>query len=209
MPVELDADVLAADADLVDAGRSAVTVPRSGRRVAPIAAVGAALVAGILVFMLATANGRQASASTPLLDQPAPGVAGTLADGSRFELSRRKGSWVVLNFFDPACVPCIAEHPELIRFVDQQRALGTSGAEFFTIVQNGSRDEVARFFAERGGDWPVVYDDGSEFQIGFGVAQVPETWIIDPSGFVRGRIISTVTADDLNGVLEQMRSPLP
>lgn len=182
---------------------------RSGRRIAPIAALGAALVAAVLVFMLATADGRQASASTPLLNQPAPDAAGVLADDSRFELSRRKGSWVVLNFFDPACVPCIAEHPELIRFVSTQRALGTAGAEFYTIVQNGTRDEVARFFDERGGDWPVVYDDRAEFQLGFGVAQVPETWIIDPSGFVRGRIISTVTADDLNSVLQQMRAATP
>lgn len=204
----MSADVHVAEPGAVLDG-SPVTVRRSSRRVAPFAAFGAALVAAVLVFMLATANGRQASASTPLLDQPAPDAAAVLTDGTRFELSRRKGSWVVLNFFDPACVPCIAEHPELIRFVDDQRALDTAGAEFYTIVQNGTRDEVARFFDERGGDWPVVYDDDAEFQIGFGVAQVPETWIIDPSGMVRGRIISTVTADDLNGILGRMRAPAP
>jgi hypothetical protein len=37
------------------------------------------------------------------------------------------------------------------------------------------------------------------------VAQVPETWIIDPSGVVQLRLISEVTADQLNSILRQYR----
>ena len=39
----------------------------------------------------------------------------------------------------------------------------------------------------------------------FGVAQVPETWIVDPSGVVQLRLISTVTAEQLNSILRQYR----
>ena len=39
----------------------------------------------------------------------------------------------------------------------------------------------------------------------FGVSQVPETWIIDPSGVVQLRLISKVTADQLNTILQQFR----
>ena len=49
------------------------------------------------------------------------------------------------------------------------------------------------FFDAEGGDWPVVYDDDGSIAVGFGVSQVPETWIIDPNGVVRGRIITPVT----------------
>ncbi len=130
-------------------------------------------------------------------------------NGNNFELSRRKGSWVVLNFFTHDCVPCIREHPELIEFVDQQRALGVDGAEFYSVVRDSTVDEVNTFFAERGGDWPIVYDHRYEFVNGFGVALVPETWIIDPNGFVRRRFISEVTADGLSGVLQSMRDGAP
>lgn len=181
---------------------------RSGRsrRLAPLIVVVVAVVlAGLFWILLAADTTPNQTADTPLLDRPAPAAAGVYDDGRGFELSRRKGSWVVLNFFTHDCVPCIREHPELIDFVDQQRALGNDGAEFYSIVQHSSQDDVEEFFAERGGDWPIVYDDRFEFQNDFGVAQVPETWIIDPNGIVRGRIISEVDADFLSASLQTLR----
>ena len=145
------------------------------------------------------------SARSPLLGNPAPGATGQFADGAPFELSRRKGSWVVLNFFTHNCVPCIREHPELIDFVAEQESLGVDGAEFYSIVRDSSVDEVEAFFDERGGDWPVVYDTDFEFVNQFGVALVPETWIIDPNGFVRRRIISEVRADQLSQLMQALR----
>jgi cytochrome c biogenesis protein CcmG/thiol:disulfide interchange protein DsbE len=54
-----------------------------------------------------------------------------------------------------------------------------------------------------------VFDDRYEFVNGFGVALVPETWIIDPNGFVRRRYISEVTADGLSAVVQAMREGAP
>ena len=176
------------------------------RRVAPFAVGGLALVLAALFVVLVTADPTSnESAESTLLGNPAPAVEGVRADGGSFSLSRRRGSWVVLNFFTHDCVPCIREHPELIKFVDQQRGLGVSGAEFYSVVRDSSRDETDRFFADRGGDWPVVFDDRFEFVNGFGVALVPETWIIDPDGIVRRRFISEVTADGLSRTLQAMR----
>ena len=180
---------------------SAVRLP-----VAPIVVGVLAAVVGLLIWILVSADGnRTATADTPLLDQPAPPAVGTYDDGAPFELSRRKGSWVVLNFFTHDCVPCIQEHPELVEFVAQQRDLGTDGAEFYSIVQNSSREEVEAYFAKYGGDWPVVYDDDYDFQIEFGVVQVPETWIIDPNGLVRGRVIGEVDSELLGSSLQMLR----
>ena len=181
---------------------------RRTRRVAPYIAGGVAIVVFALFIVLLTADkGRQESAASPLLGNVAPDSEGTLADGSPFELSRRKGSWVVLNFFTHNCVPCIREHPELIEFVKQQRALGNDGAELYTVVHNSTTDQVDDFFAERGGDWPVVYDPEYSFSNEFGVSLVPETWVIDPSGVVRARIITEVTAEGLGVLINQLRGP--
>ena len=188
------------------AGRPGASDP--GRRfpVAPIVVAALAVLAGLLFWLLLAADGdRTATADTPLLDQPAPAAVGAYEDGTPFELSRRKGSWVVLNFFTHNCAPCIAEHPELIEFVAQQRSLGADGAEFYSIVQTSTREEVEEYFDKYGGDWPVVYDDDYDFQIEFGVVQVPETWIIDPNGIVRGRVIGEVDAELLGSSLQAMR----
>ena len=179
---------------------------RPGRRVAPLIVGAIALVmAALFVLLIRAQPDGGASADSALLGQPAPAATGEFADGTTFELSRRKGSWVVLNFFTHNCVPCIREHPDLIEFVEQQRALGTDGAEFYSIVRDSTVEETEAFFAERGGDWPVVYDTEFEFVNQFGVPLVPETWVIDPNGVVRTRIISEVDAEQLSTLMQRLR----
>ncbi len=125
------------------------------RRVAPFVAGAVALVLAVLFGVLLVVEPSSDTAETVLLDRAAPAAVGEFDDGTAFELSRRRGSWVVLNFFTSTCIPCRNEHPELIEFVDQQRSLGVNGAEFYTIVQNDDPADVAAFFDEFGGDWPV------------------------------------------------------
>ena len=86
----------------------------------------------------------------------------------------------------------------------QQEALA-DGAKFYTVVYDDDRANVEEFFAAEGGDWPVVYDDDGSIAVAFGVSKVPETWIIDPDGVVRGRVISRVTADFLGAQLQLLR----
>jgi len=177
------------------------------RRVAPFVALVVALVLGGLFVVLAGADpARNETADTQLLDRPAPVASGVYADGTTFDLSRRKGSWVVLNFFTSNCAPCRREHPELLRFAEQQAALGADGAELYTIAVGGEpHDVVEEYFADNGGDWPVVFDGDGRFSVAFGVSKVPETWIIDPDGVVRGRVISEVTADFLSSRIQLLR----
>ena len=189
-----------ADADgTADAGRA--------RRLAPVV-VGmiAVLMVGLFVVLIgASPDDGGASADSPLIGRPAPEATGTLSDGTSFDLSRRKGSWVVLNFFDPTCVPCIREHPELVAFSEDQATLGPEGAEMYSVITRGEQPEIEAFFAENGGDWPAIYSEADEFPVAFGVAEVPETWIIDPSGVVQLRLISEVTAEQLNSILVNYR----
>jgi cytochrome c biogenesis protein CcmG, thiol:disulfide interchange protein DsbE len=179
---------------------------RRGRgRVAPFVALAVALVCAGLFFVLAGADsGETETADTPLLNRPAPDAVGAEADGTTFDLARRKGSWVVVNFFDPECVPCVEEHPELLEFAEREGRLGGDGAELVTVVFRDDRNGVAEFFTDEGGDWPVVYDDDGSIATAFGVTLVPETWIVDPDGIVRWRTISTVTADQLDALVDQL-----
>jgi len=178
--------------------------PRRGRTVL-FTALGVAVVLAILVVVFAQAkSGARDTAATPLLDQPAPAVRATTIDGKPFDLSQRKGSWVVLNFFGTWCPPCVQEHPELLRFATAQ-AQQADGAELITVVNNDSVQNVKDFFAKNGGDWPVLQDPNGEVYVSFGVSKVPETWIIDPNGYVRFRSIATVTADGLAAVLNQLK----
>ncbi len=168
------------------------------KRLAPFIVLGIAVVIGAFFWILVGAKtGKDAdSASTPLMDKPAPDVKATTLDGASFDLARRKGSWVVLNFFNSTCVPCEQEHPELVKFDTEQRASGTDGAELYTIASDNTPADVKAFFAKNGGTWPILVDSDGAINVKFGVSKVPETWIIDPNGFVRYRTISTGLTDD-------------
>ena len=157
----------------------------------------AVVVAALIGVLLVTDGDAGVGAGSPLLGQPAPAIVTTTIDDQPFDLGRRKGSWVVLNFFNSTCVPCIAEHPSLVRFVAAETARA-DGAEFYTVVNDDSDSAVREFFAANDGDWPKLRDTDGAIAVAFGVAKVPETWIIDPNGFVRLRILGAVT----DGVLE-------
>ncbi|MDE0803312.1 MAG: TlpA disulfide reductase family protein [Acidimicrobiales bacterium] len=156
-----------------------------------------------LIFVLAGSdpNGRRAVAS-PLLGRQAPAIAGQTVAGDRFDLGAQQGRFVVVNFFATWCIPCIREHPELVEFDEQQ---GRDGAEVVSVVYDDRPDDVAAFFDDNGGDWPVVLDPDGRIALSYGVSGVPESYLVAPDGTVVTKLIGGVTEDDLTQVLADAR----
>ena len=175
------------------------------KRIAPYVAgaVGIVVVAFLVVLAVSSPNESTVS-SSPLLGQPAPEVKSTTIDDEPFDLARRRGSWVVFNFFNSTCVPCRQEHPYLLSFYDNQ-ATATTPAELYTIVNDDTDGAVEAYFEENGGAWDKVRDDDGTIAVAFGVAKVPETWIIDPNGFVRLRILGALTENFLDEQLTRLQ----
>jgi cytochrome c biogenesis protein CcmG/thiol:disulfide interchange protein DsbE len=178
----------------------------SRKRVAPIIAsvVGALLVAFLWVLVTAEPNTAD-DADSPLLGQPAPSVVTTTLNDEEFVLANRKGSWVVFNFFNSTCVPCVAEHPELIAF-NKRESLAANPAETYTVINDDNDESVRAFFAKNGGDWQKIRDSDGSISVAFGVAKVPETWVIDPNGYVRLRIAGMLTRGLLDDQLAQLKA---
>ena len=174
------------------------------RKIAPkIALVAAILAVAFIVVLVVASPDSQTDADSPLLGNPAPAVVTTTIEDETFDLARRKGSWVVLNFFNSTCVPCRAEHPELLAFADAQKS-AQQPAELYTVINDDSDGAVKAYFDEHGGSWPKLRDDNGSIAVAFGVARVPETWIIDPNGFVRLRIAGKLT----EGLLDEQLAML-
>jgi cytochrome c biogenesis protein CcmG/thiol:disulfide interchange protein DsbE len=177
----------------------------SRKRVAPIIAsvVGALLVAFLWVLVTAEPNTAD-DADSPLLGQPAPSVVTTTLNDEEFVLANRKGSWVIFNFFNSTCVPCVAEHPELIAFNERESQVANP-AETYTVINDDNDESVRAFFAKNGGDWQKIRDSDGAISVAFGVAKVPETWVIDPNGYVRLRIAGMLTQGLLDDQLAQLK----
>lgn len=159
--------------------------------------VGVALVALLWVLIIASPNPSE-NATSPLLGQPAPAIETTTLDNEQFSLAHRKGSWVILNFFNSTCVPCRNEHPLLLDFA-RKEASAQDPAELYTVINDDNDESVAAYFQKYGGNWPKLRDPNGAIAVSFGIAKVPETWIIDPNGYVRMRIVGQLS----EGLLEE------
>ena len=141
-------------------------------------------------------------ANSPLLGRAAPPIRGETIDGTEVTLDELRGQWVLVNYFATWCVPCRKEHPELIRFAEQRK--GT--VALLGVVYSDSADAVRRFRREEGGDWPMVLDPEGRTALEWGVAGVPESFLVDPQGIARARILGGVTVDGLERLLADARS---
>jgi cytochrome c biogenesis protein CcmG/thiol:disulfide interchange protein DsbE len=182
---------------------STEVAPRK-KRIAPYiaAAVGVVVVAFLVVLAMSSPSESTVS-SSPLLGQPAPEVKSTTVEDEPFDLARRRGSWVVFNFFNSTCVPCRQEHPYLLSFYDNQTTASTP-AELYTIVNDDDEQAVRDFFDKSGGGWPIIRDEDANISVDYGVAQVPETWLISPTGVVAQRFTGQVTAELLGSAIATM-----
>ena len=160
--------------------------------------VGVAVVVIALMAVLAVGSDERLGTRNDLLGTRVPRVAGETLAGDTYDIDNARGRWVVVNFFATWCAGCINEHPELVAF--HQWAASTGQAEVVAVVFNDPAEEVSAFFAENGGAWPVL--DQSRLAVDFQVAQIPETFLVSPSGQVVQHIRGEVTANDLIAAIE-------
>jgi cytochrome c biogenesis protein CcmG, thiol:disulfide interchange protein DsbE len=177
---------------------------RRSRRVLWIAV---AVAVPLFLFVVVLAFSPEAATRqvrSPLLNKPAPAAESTTIDGEPVKLSDLKGKWVVVNFFATWCVPCRIEHDELRQFHDTHLALGD--ASVFGVVFSDSTQAVREFRVDEGGSWPMLTDPGGRIALTFGVSGVPESFLVDPDGIVRSRIVGGVRAADLDVMLAEARA---
>jgi cytochrome c biogenesis protein CcmG/thiol:disulfide interchange protein DsbE len=167
------------------------------------AARNAAIVVGVVlvaVIVLLATRGANDSASSRIVGQAAPDFSGETLEGEAFRLSAHRGEWVLVNFFATWCTPCILEHPELVSFAESHR---DDPVEVVSVAYGNDQAAALReFFAEAGGDWPVIPADTGRIALDYGVTGVPETYVVAPSGQVVARF-EGVTARALDELIEE------
>jgi cytochrome c biogenesis protein CcmG, thiol:disulfide interchange protein DsbE len=161
-------------------------------RVGLVVSLVVALLAVAFVGVLATREpATERRSKSPLIGQVAPAITARTLDGREFDIDDHRGQWVVVNFFATWCKPCVQEHPELVAFDEAHRPTGDATV-VSVVYDEPDLDVVRDFFAERGGEWPVVTDDGLA-AAAYGVVAVPETYLVTPLGYVVQKYTGGVT----------------
>ena len=205
-----DRDIAVNDAQIDEGSGPPARRRHTVRNIAGGLAVAIALFVAVLATRDAAVN---RLSDSPLLGKPAPELSGNLVvapdaavgvGSDNFALRALRGRYVVVNFFATWCVPCQREHPELVRF--QNRHAESGDATVLAVVFDDTAANVAEYFAKNGGDWPVVDDPRGKVALDWGVRGPPESFLVDPDGFVLFKITGEVDADGLERLLRQAKS---
>ena len=98
----------------------------------------------------------------------------------------------LVNFWASWCVPCIIEHPQLLR-------LHREGVPIFGIAYKDRPDDSLRFLRQHGNAWTrLAWDEPGRVAIDWGVYGVPETYLLDSQGIIRWRWAGPITPEVLD-----------
>jgi len=182
---------------------SETSTRRGGTLMWVVIAAGIAVVALGIVFA-----GRFGSDPTvtqsPLIDRPAPDVEMASFDGGdAVRLSDYRGDIVVVNFWASWCLSCRAEHDALLRAAANYEDLGVA---FVAVNYQDAPGPATGFLADLGRSEQTVYvvDEGSRTAFEFGVLGLPETFFIDRSGIIVGKVSGPVTYELLAATIESI-----
>ncbi len=134
---------------------------------------------------------------SPLINKPAPDFQATvLLSGEPTGLSDILGEVTLLNVWASWCVACRQEHPLM------NQLARTGVVRIVGLNYKDARADGIRWLEQHGNPyaWSVADFDG-RIGIDYGVYGVPETFIIDAKGQIRGKRIGPVTPDYISGEL--------
>ena len=165
----------------------------SGSVARKIAAVVGVIVLAMIALLARGGVGERAEAANNLLGERVPLMVGDAVDGRDYDIDDFRGEWVLVNFFGTWCPPCVAEHPELVEL--EQWGIENDRLSLVSVAFNDNPADVQRFFDDFGGEWPVL--DDANLSVAFEISNVPESFLIAPSGLVVQHFIGGIVAGDV------------
>ena len=108
------------------------------------------------------------------------------------------GRPVLVNFYASWCVPCVIEHPQLMR-------LSRDGVPVFGVNYKDQPADGRRFLERHGNPYSRLgVDLPGRASIDWGLYGVPETYLLDRGGVIRWRWAGPVTEDTLRAELQPL-----
>ena len=138
-----------------------------------------------------TAMGKRLSSlgfQTPTADLPAVDFSLKDLSGQDQNLGSYAGKVIFLNFWATWCGPCRAEIPSMEELYLE---LGNEGFVIIAVNSQEAGEQVAGFVENIGMSFPVLLDTDGRVGAAYSVRAIPTTYIVDPRGYILGRMVGT------------------
>ena len=153
----------------------------------------AALLVGLLAYGVVSENSRTSDASGVRTGKAPPEAKTELpALGRRANGSVRdyRGKVVLVNFWASWCPPCTHELPLLQK---AQHAIQGDGGTVLGINSRDNSEDALKWVRGKGLTYPSLRDGSGDFSDGWGVHQLPESYLLDKDGRVKAFLKGTLT----------------
>jgi cytochrome c biogenesis protein CcmG/thiol:disulfide interchange protein DsbE len=180
-------------------------VKHPGRWIA-LAAGAVVVVLGVILALNVGNDPQLESQKNRIVGKAVPAFDLPTLTGEHVKAADLAGKTVVVNFWNTWCIPCQDELPALKQFYDAHA--GDADFAMVGIVRDAqkSNDAIARYVQQKGMNWTIALDPGSEAALDFGTRGQPETFVISPGGQVVGFQYAQVTVSDLEQMLSFARA---
>ncbi len=118
-------------------------------------------------------------------------------DGNEYTLSSMKGKTIFIHFWAAWCKECREELPLIVELYKRKK--DDPDFRFFSVVWREDPIKTREYLNEQKIDLPIYTDPGEKAARIFGVSGVPETYIIDPDGILKKRVIGPGKWADFEG----------
>lgn len=157
----------------------------------------ALLLAILLASGLLIPATRKEQAAAPVVGTPLPSFSlPLLSDSSLLFLPALwKEQTAVINIFASWCEPCRVEHPLLSQ-------LAARGTKIYGVAWRDTEANIKQYLSRLGDPYQAVgLDAFGRTTLIFGIAGVPETYVLDAKGIVRWKHAGPLTPDVVSGQL--------
>lgn len=134
----------------------------------------------------------------PVPEFSLPPLEGADRPGLSAEDLRGPARPVLVNFFASWCMPCVIEHPQLMR-------LARAGVPVLGVAYKDRPGDSLGFLQKHGNPYARLgVDQPGRVAIDWGLYGVPETYLVDKAGIIRWRWAGPLTEDTLRQELEPL-----
>ena len=134
-----------------------------------------------------TAPGAAGATARIEVGRPAPALIVPRLDGRTFDLAALHGKVVIVNFWASWCAPCRAEMPRLDAFYRRHHA---QGLELLGVSVDDPSDRATVVRVMKSFTYPAALAAAAKVNDFGPPPAVPVTWVIDPAGIVRARLVA-------------------